>query len=189
MLIQGAIAGSTDCFSRLMDRHMPAVKRHLRFKISNDADLEDVLQEVLLKVWLHLGQFRSESSVRTWMTRVAINEARQSYRRSKRMPFCQPLDDSRDITSTSELPDQRLIRAEAAADLHRAVSQLPEKYRDVVIFRNLREISIKETAEVLQTTSAATKTRLFRALLMLSTKVQRSETRELPSRKPVRDRI
>ena len=166
---------------------MPALKRHLRFKISNDADLEDVLQEVLLKVWRHLNQFRSESNVRTWMTQVAINEARQSYRRNKYMSFCQPLDDSREITSPSELPDQEVILAEAAADLHRAVSQLPEKYRDVVIVRHLKEISIKETAKVLQMTPAATKSRLFRALLMLSTSMRSSKTRKLPSKKSVRD--
>jgi RNA polymerase sigma factor (sigma-70 family) len=80
-LMQRTLAGQSDCFAALIDRHLAAVKRRIGSMVQNPADREDLLQEVLLKVWLHLSAFRAESSFRTWITRVAINEAMQSYRR------------------------------------------------------------------------------------------------------------
>ena len=81
-LIKMALAGQTECFTVLTNRHLPAVRRHIVSIVPNRTDADDLLQEVLLKVWLHLSTFRSESSFRTWMTRVAINEALQSFRQS-----------------------------------------------------------------------------------------------------------
>jgi DNA-directed RNA polymerase specialized sigma24 family protein len=92
-LIQQALVGEPDCFAVLMDRHLAAVRRRIGSMVRNLADLDDILQEVALKVWLHLSTFRADSSFRTWITRVAINEALQSYRRNLRTPACQPLRD------------------------------------------------------------------------------------------------
>ncbi len=77
-LVKLALAGQVECFSVLMDRHLAVVRRRIRSLVRNVADVDDLLQEVLLKVWRHLLTFRSESSFRTWTTRVAINEALQS---------------------------------------------------------------------------------------------------------------
>ena len=85
-LIQMAIDGRSDCFSVLMGRHLVAVKKRLRFMVSNEADLDDLVQEVQLKTWLHLATFRKESNLRTWMIRIGINQAWQSYRRSQCRP-------------------------------------------------------------------------------------------------------
>jgi RNA polymerase sigma-70 factor (ECF subfamily) len=172
VLIQMAIAGRNDCFSLLIDRHLTAVKRRLRFMVSNEADLDDVVQEFLLKAWRHLKTFRSECSLRTWMIRIAINEARQLYRRGKRGPLCeQPLGEA--IALPEESADQRLLRAEATAALRCAMAKLPRKYREVVMLRDLCELGGEETAKRLHTTVPAIKTRLFRARLMLSTKLRK----------------
>ena len=88
-LIKLALAGQTECFTALIDRHLAAIKRRIGSTAPNAADADDILQEVLLKVWRHLSTFRSESSFRTWMTRVAMNEVLQSYRRKRRNPLCQ----------------------------------------------------------------------------------------------------
>ena len=66
-----------------MDRHLIAVKRRIGSMVTNVTDRDDVVQEVVLKVWLHLSTFRSESSFRTWIMRVAINEALQIFRRER----------------------------------------------------------------------------------------------------------
>src|SRR5580692_8916554 len=99
-LIEMALAGQSECFTLLMDRHLVAVRRRICSMVRSAADADDVIQEVLLKVWLHLSTFRSESSFRTWLTRVAINEVLQSYRKERRMPFRQPLSDFDAIAST-----------------------------------------------------------------------------------------
>jgi RNA polymerase sigma-70 factor (ECF subfamily) len=145
VLIQMAIAGRNDCFSLLMDRHLTAVKRRLHFMVSNKADLDDVVQEIQLKAWRHLRTFRSECNLRTWMIRIAINEAYQLYRRGKRGRLYEPLNEAIALPEAS--PDQRLLRAEAAAALRRALARLPRKYQEVVMLRDLCELGGEETAK------------------------------------------
>lgn len=87
-LIQRALAGQSECFEVLINRHLPAIRARVRLMAPNRADVEDILQEILLKVWRHLSKFQSRSSFRTWITRVAINEVLLSYRRTQRRPIC-----------------------------------------------------------------------------------------------------
>lgn len=75
VLIKLALAGQSECFTVLMDRHIVSVKRCIGSMVRSAADAEDLVQDVVLKVWRHLSTFRPESSFRTWLTRVAINEA------------------------------------------------------------------------------------------------------------------
>src|ERR1700728_3548499 len=83
-LIALALAGQNECFAALIDRHLAPIRKRIASVVRNAADVDDVLQETLLKAWRRLSTFRSESSFRTWLTRVAINEALQSYRREQR---------------------------------------------------------------------------------------------------------
>jgi len=90
-LIKLTLAGHVEAFAALMDRHKTAVRRRIFAMVRNTDDTDDLLQEVQLRVWRHLSAFRSESTFRTWIIRVAINEVLQSYRREKRRGVCQPL--------------------------------------------------------------------------------------------------
>jgi RNA polymerase sigma-70 factor (ECF subfamily) len=176
-LIEMALAGQSECFTLLMDRHLGAVRRRVRSMVRSAADLEDLLQEVLLKVWLHLSTFRSESSFRTWMTRVAINEALQANRREQcRPPRSQELRDLDTFTSAVESPYRSLARREAIQAVRNAVMKLPAKYRQVLILRDLDQLDTLETAQSLQASVPAVKTRLQRARLMLLARLQRSRT-------------
>jgi RNA polymerase sigma factor (sigma-70 family) len=167
-LIKLALAGRAECFTVLIDRHLAAVKRRIGSMAPNASDADDILQEVLLKVWRHLSTFRSESSFRTWMNRVAMNEVLQSYRRKRRNPLCQALGDLDAFASHEESPHQSFARLEATKTVRSAVAGLPLKYRQVLILRDIEQLSAGETAESLQSTIPAVKTRLFRARLMLS---------------------
>jgi RNA polymerase sigma-70 factor (ECF subfamily) len=150
--------------------------------VGNPTDAEDLLQEVLLKVWRHLSTFRSESSFRTtWMTRVAINEALQFYRRERCRPTCQPIGDLDAFASQSESPHQSFARVQTTQAVRNAVVRLPDKYRQVLILRDLEQLSARETAQRLQSSIPAVKTRLFRARLMLSAAIGRSRIRGLAS--------
>ena len=173
VLIELALAGQSECFTVLMDRHLVAVKRCIGSMVRNAADSEDLVQEVLLKVWRHLSTFRSQSSFRTWMTRVAINEALQSYRRERRRPICQALADFDTFASSNESPLQSLTRAETTQVVRKAVVDLPAKYRQVLILREFEQLSVGEIAQSLHSSIPAVKTQLFRARLML----QRSKIR------------
>ncbi len=180
-LIKLALEGQTECFAVLIDRHLIAVRKRIASMVGNATDAEDLLQEVLLKVWRHLSTFRSESSFRTWMTRVAINEALQFYRRERCRPTCQPIGGLDAFVSQSESPHQSFARVQATQAVRNAVVILPDKYRQVLILRDLEQLSARETAQRLQSSIPAVKTRLFRARLMLLTAIERSRIRGLAS--------
>ena len=177
VLIELALAGQSECFTVLMDRHLVAVKRCIGSMVRNAADSEDLVQEVVFKVWRHLSTYRSESSFRTWLTRVAINEALQSYRRERSKPLCQALGDFDALASHAESPHQSYARIEMEQAVHGAVAELPEKYRQVLTLRDLEELSAQETALRLQSSIPTVKSRLFRARLMLLTTLRRSTMR------------
>ena len=178
-LIKLALAGQTECFAVLTNRHLPAVRRRIGSIVPNTTDADDLLQEVLLKVWRHLSTFRSESSFRTWMTRVAMNEALQSYRRKQRRPICQALGDFDSFASPIESPLQYLTRAEITQAVRTAVAGLPAKYRQILILREFEEFTAQEIAQSLHLNIPAVKTRLFRARLKLLAALKRSNIRSL----------
>jgi RNA polymerase sigma-70 factor (ECF subfamily) len=176
-LIEMILAGQNECFTILMDRHLAAVRRRIRSMVRSAADLDDLLQEVLLKVWLHLSSFRSESSFRTWMTRVAINEALQAHRREQcRPPRTQELRSLDTFPSPVESPYRSLARTEMIHAVRNAVMRLPAKYREVMILRDLDQLNTLETAKSLQASIPAVKTRLLRARLMLLAGLRRSRS-------------
>ena len=174
-LIERALAGQPECFAALVDRHAAAVKMRIRSMARNPAEMDDLLQEVLLKVWRSLSTFRREASFRTWMTRVAVNEVLQSYRRAQRHPTCQPFEDLDVFTSPGESPHCWAARAEEKQALHTALVTLPAKYRQVLILRDIEERSSRETAQSLRSSVPAVKTRLSRARLMLLRTLKRSK--------------
>jgi RNA polymerase sigma-70 factor (ECF subfamily) len=160
-----------------MDRHSVAVKRRIASLVRNSADTDDLFQEVALKVWLHLSSFRSESSFRTCVTRVATNEALQSHRRQQRRPCCRPLGDHETFASPGEPADKRVARDEAVQALRGAIARLPERYRQVIVLRDLQQHSTQDTARSLNSTIEAVKARLFRARLMLLASLRQSNIR------------
>jgi RNA polymerase sigma-70 factor (ECF subfamily) len=181
-LIKLALAGQAESFTVLTNRHLPAVRRSVGSIVPNITDADDVIQEVLLKVWRHLSTFRLESTFRTWMTRVAVNEALQSYRRERRRSVCQALDDFETFASPIESPLLSLTRAETTQVVRNAVRELPAKYRLVLTLRDLEQLSLRETARMVQSSVPAVKTRLFRGRLMLRAAIQRFTDPTLGSR-------
>jgi RNA polymerase sigma-70 factor (ECF subfamily) len=181
-LIEMILAGQGECFTILMDRHLGAVKRRIRSMVRSAADVDDLIQEVLLKVWRHLSTFRSESSFRTWMIRVAINEALQAHRREQsRPPRTQELRDLDTFASPVESPYRSLARTEVIHTVRNAVMKLPPKYRQVLILRDIEQLNTLETAQSLQASIPLVKSRLLRARLMLSAGLQRSRKLGLAS--------
>jgi RNA polymerase sigma-70 factor, ECF subfamily len=180
-LIKLSLTGQAECFSILMDRHLVAVRELIRARVRNTTEADDVSQHVLLKVWQHLASFRSESSFRTWVTSVAINEVRQLYRRERCRPLSHASGDLNALVSRSESPDDSLARLEAARMVRRAVAELPAKYRLVAKLFYLEELSLRETAQWLHLTIPAAKTRLSRARTILSVQLERPRPRRSAS--------
>ena len=138
---------------------------------------DDFVQEVFLKAWIHLVSFRSESSFRTWIIRIAVNEVLQFHRRESHTPMCPALADLDTFASSCESPHQSLERKEAIQRMRSAIAKLPAIYRDIVVLRSLKQLSEVETARSLQGGVPMVKTRLFRARQLLSAALKRQRPR------------
>jgi RNA polymerase sigma-70 factor, ECF subfamily len=172
VLIQMVLAGRAECFDVLMDRHQLAVRRRIRSMTFDASHEDDFVQEVFLKAWRHLASFRSESSFRTWITRIAVNEVMQFYRRERKAPVCPALRDLDTYASSFESPHQSLERKEATQQVRSAIAKLPAMYREILVLRNLKELSEIEVARSIQGGIPMVKTRLFRARQLLSSALQ-----------------
>jgi RNA polymerase sigma-70 factor (ECF subfamily) len=172
-LIRLTLDGHTDCFMALMDRHLESIRRCIGFMLRGNGAVEDLAQQVVLKAWRFLSAFRAESSYRTWLTRVAINEVRQFQRRELRLARFQELPDPDVLASRDESPDEHFARVQRAETVRAVVKSLPAMYREVVMLRELEELSILEIAERLRCTVPAVKSRLFLGRSMLLAGVQK----------------
>ena len=113
------------------------------------------------------------------MTRIAMNEALRLHRREQRRRLCQPLRDFDAFPSQGESPHQCFARTEVTQAVRSAVAGLPAKYSQVLILRDLEQLSARETAQCLKSSIPAVKTRLFRGRLMLLATLHQSGNREL----------
>jgi len=166
-LVQMALAGHGEYFAELVQRHTNTVARRALSIVRSESDAEDVVQEVFLKAWRALPTFRADASIRTWLTAIATNEALQFYRRQRRHNW-EPLGEFDTMVCHSEPADKAVIRGEQERAIRGAILKLPLKYREIVILRDLEELSTNATAERLKSTVPAVKTRLLRGRLRLA---------------------
>jgi RNA polymerase sigma-70 factor (ECF subfamily) len=147
----------------------------------NQEDAEDVLQEAFLKAFTHLDGFEGNSRFYTWLVRIAVNESLMKLRKrrsDKTVSLDEPLetgDDEmvREIAVWEETPEQRFSQAELRGILDEAVAELAPIYRAVFLLRDVEDFSTEETAQALDISVPAVKSRLLRARLQLREKLTR----------------
>lgn len=162
-------------FALLVDAYYEMIYRLAIKMVNNPQDAEDILQETFIKAYRHLKNFDGRSSLSTWLYRIATNEALMFLRRQK--PDTVSVDESLDtgegeieplqIIDWSSLPEEELMSAEAQVYLDKAVDKLSPSLRVVFVLRDIQGLSTRETAEVLDISETAVKTRLSRARLQL----------------------
>ncbi len=185
-LVARAKAGDTEAFSELVRHYDRRVFRMAKQITQNDDDAEDVLQETFFKAYTHLDSFQGNSKFYTWLVRIAVNEAlmRLRKRRTDRtVPLDEPIDTGedevvREIAVWDENPEESYSRDELAGILDQAVESLKPAYRTVFILRDIEEMSIEETAQILKLSISAVKSRLLRARLQLREKLTRQFKRK-----------
>ena len=175
-MISRIIAGERELFYDLIKPYERAVFLTAFSVLKSEADAEEVVQEAALKAYKALVSFRGEAKFSTWLVKITLNEARMRLRRSRaesEVSLEDFVDDGDSdytpaiLTDWREIPSEALDRKELRALLRRGLDELPEKYREVLISRDVRELNIEETAQLLGISIGMVKTRLFRARLML----------------------
>jgi RNA polymerase sigma-70 factor (ECF subfamily) len=148
--------------------------------LRNDSEAEDVVQETYVRAFTHLDSFNGDSSLSTWLSRIAINEALGRLRRQRpgvefsslpqetleaqiiQFPLSAPLD-----------PEKTMAQREIQHVVEHAIDELPEAFRLVFITRVVEGMNVEETAELLGLRPETVKTRLHRARTMLRDNVER----------------
>ena len=167
-LIDSTLEGRTDAFGHLVEPHLGSLTRFARMRLRNEFEAEDVVQQAVLQALGNLRQFRREASFKTWLSRITSNEVIH-LRRGKAIAPVKPLHETHaaQLADPNCLPDVQIQKRQETAHLHRALTRLPEKYRSVIEWRDLRELSIAATASHLSLTVSAVKTRHHRARKLL----------------------
>ncbi len=168
-------AGDPEEFARLVDAYSGKIYRLATKMLNQQLDAEDVLQETFLKAFRGIKSFDGRSKISTWLFRIATNEALMLIRRKHpdTVSIDEPIETEEgeqepiQIVDWCCLPEEELLSEETKKRLDAAVQKLPEKLRVVFILRDINELSTRETAEILDLSETAVKTRLSRARLRL----------------------
>jgi RNA polymerase sigma-70 factor, ECF subfamily len=180
-LVIKAREGDASAFSTLLRRYEGKIFRLAMNITQNREDAEDVLQEAFFKAYEHLDQFQGNSRFYTWIVRIAVNQALMKLRK-RRSDRAVSLDEQidtgedtvvREIATWDPDPEQRYSQDELHTILTSAVDELAPIYRTVFTLRDVDGLSTEETAEALDLTVPAVKSRLLRARLQLRDKLTR----------------
>ena len=175
VLVDAARNGDVGAFEQLVRRYDRSVFRIAQHITQNREDAEDVVQDAFLKAFQNLGQFQGQSKFYTWLVRIAVNEAlmRLRRRRPERMVSLdediKTEEDSmpREVADWSPNPEQLYSQAELKDILSKTIQGLPPGFRTVFVLRDVEALSTEETAEALNLSIPAVKSRLLRARLQL----------------------
>lgn len=173
-IVKRVQGGDLALFEILMRRHNQRIYRTARAVVTDENDVEDVMQQAYINAFTHLHQFEERSQFSTWLTRITLNEAFGRRRKVKAESMARVSDvdeDPGELMETIASPQPDPERQAYAQELHRvleeAVDTLPEAYRTVFMLRDIEGLSTNETGEGLGLGEEAVKTRLHRARAMI----------------------
>ncbi|NDJ77574.1 MAG: sigma-70 family RNA polymerase sigma factor [Chloroflexi bacterium] len=168
-------AGDQTAYAQLVEDNASRIYRLALRMMGNEEDAEDVLQETFLSAFKAIDKFQSRSSLSTWLYRIASNAALMRLRKKEpvQVSVDEPIERDDGDTLPRQffdfccLPEETLLRDEAHEEMKRAVDELPVTLRSVFILRDIEGLSTEETANALDLSISAVKSRLMRARLKL----------------------
>jgi len=163
-LIQEVRNGNRQAFTQLMRRYQQKVYWVARRLVGSHAEAEDVAQEVFIKAYLALGDFRGDSSFFTWLYRIAVNLSLNTLRKQQVMSYLRQSDILERILPAQENPADELELKETVLRFQQAIASLPEKQKAVFVMRYYDEMSYEEISHVLKTSVGGLKANYFHAL-------------------------
>jgi RNA polymerase sigma-70 factor (ECF subfamily) len=179
-LVRRALARDETAVRAIMQANNRRLYRLARGILRNDGEAEDVVQEAYVRAFTHLESFRGDSSLSTWLSRIAMNEALGRLRR--RRPAVE-LDSLPQGALEAQIiqfpfaagddPEKSMAQREIQHVVEHAIDELPEAFRLVFITRVIEGMNVEETAEILSLKPETVKSRLHRARTMLRDNVER----------------
>jgi RNA polymerase sigma-70 factor (ECF subfamily) len=169
-LLRGLRAGIEAAYEELIDRYQQPVYGMVYRLLGNQTDSSDVVQEVFVKVFRGVGSFREKSSLRTWIYRIAVNEAhnhRRWFSRHTRweVAMTDEQQENRLLDSTADpgpSPFERAASNETRLLIEEALDRINPVFRTAVVLRDIEDLSYEEISEILQISMGTVKSRILR---------------------------
>jgi RNA polymerase sigma-70 factor (ECF subfamily) len=160
--------GDTAAFEQLVERHQTLVAGTIARMLGSNSDVEDIAQQVFIRVWKSAGRYVARAKFTTWLLKITRNLVFNELRRGKRHPHVsvdlesqtEPLPLKDQVTLS---PDSTLLEVELQKAIDDAIMLLPETQRMALVLRRYQELSYEEIAETLDLSVPAVKSLLFRA--------------------------
>ncbi|MDB5640500.1 MAG: polymerase subunit sigma [Bradyrhizobium sp.] len=179
-LVQRALGRDEGAVRAIMQSNNRRLYRLARGILRNDSEAEDVIQETYVRAFTHLEHFRGDSSLSTWLARIAMNEALGRLRRQPPSVEWTSLPEGaleaqiiQFPLSSADDPEKSMAQREIQHVVEHAIDELPEAFRLVFITRVIEGMNVEETAELLGLKPQTVKTRLYRARTMLRDNVEK----------------
>jgi RNA polymerase sigma-70 factor (ECF subfamily) len=180
-LVRRALMRDEAAVRAIIKAHNRRLYRLARGILRNDGEAEDVVQETYVRAFTHLADFRGDSSLSTWLSRIAMNEALGRLRRQRPGVEFSSLPQGVleaqiiqfPLLSATDDPEKSMAQREIQHVVEAAIDELPEPFRMVFITRVVEGMNVEETAEILDLKPETVKTRLHRARAMLRDNVEK----------------
>lgn len=185
-------AGSEEAFAQLIGQYSQPIYSVIARSLQDPADAADITQDVFIKVFRNIGSFHGDSSLRTWIYRIALHEAsnqRRWWKRHKKQEITIDgefeSDDPGDsfylkdtLASQDDSPFDLAIQSETRVRVEAALQQVPEAFRTVLILREIEGFAYDEIAEILDINMGTVKSRLMRGRAAMRQILQSREALE-----------
>lgn len=168
-LVKASLAGNTRAFAQLMRLYRQRVFIFGKSFFHNDADAEDFVQDVFIKVYTHLSTFQGKSQFSTWLMKIAYTTVLNSVSRKKEYL---PISDEENIADFDMTPEERQIRLVTQKAIHEALMELPEKYALCIELYFFYSIPYQEISDITEIPLNTIKSHIFRAKKILREKLE-----------------
>jgi RNA polymerase sigma-70 factor (ECF subfamily) len=177
-LIQRFLAGEREIFHDLIRPYDRMYYRQAFSILRNQEDAEEAVQQAMIGIFTHLSQLTERDKFRQWGLRIVQNEAKMIWKK-RRQNLYESIDEGaaggsgematypKQYADWRDLPSEAVEKREVREAVRRAIGELPEIYREVFVLRDVQQLNLAETMEVLGMNESVVKTRLHRARLML----------------------
>ncbi|MEX0601864.1 MAG: sigma-70 family RNA polymerase sigma factor [Bacteroidota bacterium] len=173
-LVDAVRQGQEAAFNEVVRRYQERVYGVVRRFMGSHDDADDVVQEVFVRAYEGFGSFRGDSSLFTWLYRIAVNQSLNALRGRNIGKFFRLEEIGDEEDRTTERPDETLERSENRSLIEQAVARLPERQKTVFLLRYYEKLSYEEISRILNTSVGGLKANYFHAVRKIERYVRKA---------------
>ncbi|HWA98403.1 MAG TPA: sigma-70 family RNA polymerase sigma factor [Pirellulales bacterium] len=168
-LLDQTLAGNPEAFGQLVRKYQDRLCHAMTYILGSASDAEDVVQDGFVQAFVKLDSFKRNSAFYTWLYRIMVNLALSRRRRRKSLASIDEMRERIEIEPVDRgaAPDGRMRQDDNVSQVRKALSKLPEEFRDVLVLREMDDLSYDEIGQMLDLPVGTVRSRLHRARLQM----------------------